>query len=380
MAAEGHAMDALQAMKERPEKLIRSLSVREAVLISTLASAGKAMILDEIRNEYLDRVLQNIFLNYHFILEFNAMEVFAGAPDARKQREEIALTMKDYEHDLGTTTPVTALTILYVAALPETKKRPLIIGGATVQKALEDMMTFYKNVIEKRTMKDARTSGGYYINDEFYTFWEKGMRQKEKAMVDEARLNVPSIEAIFYGLENGVMSQKLADVKEMKERFRRMFEAKKDQSYIRKEIRAINPGGSLSGSGYIIPSSLTLTDSDEVPLLKAMLTVQFEDTMSNEQADREKNRRTILMSEKERLALKHAMSPEGKAERLKKARETLMGEMRTRAKKVGFEKMMVEERSRIKKMFGDSEHGKELAMEALKQLEEMGEEIRKMEK
>lgn len=270
-------MDALRIMSERPEKLIRSLSNREALLISILAGSGEAMIVDQIRWRYLERIYRNVMLNYEYI----GVAQILGLLLTAKEDEKIAIPKhKPLPENFGIRVSIIALSGLYELAFPGTKKVPLIIGGATIKRALEDLRSFYSNAIEIRPMKDARTGGAYYTNDEFQKLWEKYLAQIKETVAKNPFGRITNIEAVFTGMESQIMLARILETETFIERAQNLIKHKEfgRLKELKEEVSArLSEGRAFTSAGGELPMSLLVTDKASLPLLEKLIRPEFID-------------------------------------------------------------------------------------------------------
>ncbi len=285
--AESGRIDGLKLLKENPGRLKSALLDREKVIISILGEKGGVMVVDRIKDRYINKVLENLIANMRLfstlgklVTAMNATEKTADddlrAITALLPGEDAFLEMLNRLGNLAGDTAERALGIAYHTLFPDRRKVPLLIGGYTVQKMLDGLAGAYVHVVETRELADKRASRGYYLNSDFYADW---LEQGGKAMADAIRnpfLEHAEYDATFYGIESRIaMAQagKLIPILHfaISALDARNFEALGELEKMIKD--AVGPGCIIADSAgkKHINIDAHLTDEAELELLEAVL-------------------------------------------------------------------------------------------------------------
>ena len=176
--------DALAMFRENPQNVVDSLLQRERNIVAILCSAIEPISAETVRDAYLAMVYTNIELNTRLISLITELDLFALYRQTGNQKllmviERKLATMPE-AHEIekisfSKNDKIKMLTKMYHEYNPKRRKVPLVINGMTVQKMLDNMTTFYDNLIETRKTQGGRTI--YYINPEFRNMWKDAARK-----------------------------------------------------------------------------------------------------------------------------------------------------------------------------------------------------------
>ncbi len=213
--AEDKRIDALAKLKtiifERPphsNELVSELEQREAMIISILCIAGRPMLVEKIREAYIDKVFEYVAYTADFISKTHhlAMEIYKRNKLITLDKIEVppknpyADMLTPYAH-LDTKGKATILSNFYHKYNPGIRKVPLLIGAVTVQDTLNNLAVFYKNLIETRPSSDGRAKELYYVNSRFLAEWRRQTAEADTEVSAKVTVSVAGADTqIFSGL------------------------------------------------------------------------------------------------------------------------------------------------------------------------------------
>lgn len=227
-------LDALAAMKSNPERLIAAIQPREAVIVSILAESGTVMLVDTIRDRWIDRIFANMAYNIEAMRKAWCLMKLLAGKDIGEVPEPVRTPFLWLDHlDIATKSKGVVIADVFHRFAPDSRKVPLLIGGPTIQSFLENTMSTFGGMVASRPVADARAKRGYYLDPEFYCAW-KANAEALARKIAENPFRVTYRDGLqLYGLENAASKARLEAVKRYLERAEA---AKKDA----KKLRAID--------------------------------------------------------------------------------------------------------------------------------------------
>ncbi len=219
-------LDALTLYKNKPEHLRSMLFRVEKIVLSILGQAQKPMLVNNIRDAYIDRVFYNIVKNlyldhYYFkihdmLTNYYKRMALSRTPEEQQLEKSEALNAQDaYERAILLLDSITfrpaavkekVLTWLYKDLIfnKKIRKVPFFIGNNTIKSYAEDLERM--GVVESRPLG---TKPSFYLNGEFNSRWLDERKAMEAKIKEHPEESFSTEDLIFYGLENALLARRI---------------------------------------------------------------------------------------------------------------------------------------------------------------------------
>ena len=197
------------------------------------------MLVDTIRDRWIDRIFENLAYNMEMIFKGKYMALLFEGQGA----EKLPPTLNEpypLLKQMGRSTPFKAAIIssMYHEVLLKKRKVPLLIGGPTIQRLLDDAKDLFSDMIEVRPVSDARAKQGYYLNPEFYREWKKNAAALAERIAEDPFADKTRDGVLLYGLENLVARKRAETVRQFAASVAEAKGNRKVLDALEKEIRA----------------------------------------------------------------------------------------------------------------------------------------------